>query len=40
LRYGHDRNHLILLWAVLAGFAAVFAALTVTVLSWKDRQEG
>jgi hypothetical protein len=40
LRYGHDRNHLIFLWAVLAGFAAAFAAATVAVLSWKDRQEG
>jgi ABC-type multidrug transport system ATPase subunit/pSer/pThr/pTyr-binding forkhead associated (FHA) protein len=40
LRYGHDRGHLIFLWSILAGFAAAFAALTVAVLSWKDRQEG
>jgi ABC-type multidrug transport system ATPase subunit/pSer/pThr/pTyr-binding forkhead associated (FHA) protein len=40
LRYGHDRGHLIFLWSILAGFAVGFAALTVIVLSWKDRQEG
>jgi ABC-type multidrug transport system ATPase subunit/pSer/pThr/pTyr-binding forkhead associated (FHA) protein len=40
LRYGHDRGHLIFLWSILAGFAAVFATLTVVVLAWKDRQEG
>jgi hypothetical protein len=40
LRYDHDRHRLAFLWAVLAGFAAAFTALTALVLSWKDRQEG
>jgi len=40
LRYHHDRNHLLFLWAGLAGFAAAFGVLTALTLSWRDRAEG
>jgi ABC-type multidrug transport system ATPase subunit/pSer/pThr/pTyr-binding forkhead associated (FHA) protein len=40
LVYRHEREHLLLRWGGLAGFALGFGVLTAFVLAWRDRQEG